>query len=167
MLRKNLNIFILNNDHRTAVKLRAYLKRRFGTLLNISLFLNSHKCLATLQSGVDMVVIDDYNYERDPKGVFGLEILKRIKQKNSLTEVIILTSSADISLAVEAMQTGARDYIFNKRGAWERLQNDIKKLFAAPAHYISELGVTVFISVYFAVFITLALTAYVAASAGN
>jgi DNA-binding NtrC family response regulator len=120
-----------------------------------------------LQTGVDMVVIDDYNYERDPKGILGLEVLKRIKHKCPFTEVVILTSSADISLAVEAMQTGAHDYIFNKRGAWNRLQSDIKKLFAAPINYLFEYGVVTFILIYSAVFIALAITAYLASGAGN
>jgi two-component system, NtrC family, response regulator HydG len=123
------NICILNNDQRTANKLRQYLKRRFGDLLNISLVLTGHKCITMLQNEVDMVVIDDYLYEKDPKGMFGLQLLKRIRSKNPMTNVVILTSSADISLAVEAMKFGAKDYIFNKRGAWERLQNDIRCLF--------------------------------------
>lgn len=160
MLHKKINIFILNNDQKTAGKLRAYLKRRFGDLLNISLFLHSHKCLHMLQSGVNMVVIDDYLYEGDPKGKFGLELLKRIKQKSPKTEVVILTSSADISLAVEAIQTGARDYIFNKRGAWERLQNDIRRSFGGSSRNFFEFGVVTFIILYFLMFFLIGTTAY-------
>ncbi len=160
MLRKKLNIFILNNDQKTAVKLCAYLKRRFGNLLNISLFLHSHKCLQMVQGTVDMVVIDDYLYDHDPKGIFGLELLKRIKLKSPKTEVVILTSSADISLAVEAIQTGARDYIFNKRGAWERLQNDIRRSFDGSIRYFFEFGVVTFIFLYLLMFFLIGTTAY-------
>ncbi|MEG9327754.1 sigma-54 dependent transcriptional regulator [Salinimicrobium catena] len=41
----------------------------------------------------------------------GLEILKAVKQKNAQTGVIMMTSYAEISMAVNAMKEGAVDYI--------------------------------------------------------
>ncbi len=41
----------------------------------------------------------------------GLDILKEVKAENSYTQVIIMTSYAEISMAVEAMKIGAFDYV--------------------------------------------------------
>ncbi|PRX52506.1 sigma-54-dependent transcriptional regulator [Salegentibacter salegens] len=41
----------------------------------------------------------------------GLDILKQVKLENAGTQVIIMTSYAEISMAVEAMKNGAFDYV--------------------------------------------------------
>ena len=41
----------------------------------------------------------------------GLDVLKRVKAENAETQVIIMTSYAEISMAVEAMKIGAFDYV--------------------------------------------------------
>ncbi len=41
----------------------------------------------------------------------GLDILKEVKAENAETQVIIMTSYAEISMAVEAMKNGAFDYV--------------------------------------------------------
>lgn len=41
----------------------------------------------------------------------GLDILKEVKAKNATTQVIVMTSYAEISMAVQAMKDGAFDYV--------------------------------------------------------
>ena len=41
----------------------------------------------------------------------GLEILQRVKNENPATQVIVMTSYAEISMAVKAMKEGAFDYV--------------------------------------------------------
>ncbi|MFC6857942.1 sigma-54-dependent transcriptional regulator [Zunongwangia atlantica] len=41
----------------------------------------------------------------------GLDILKEVKSKNPSTQVIVMTSYAEISMAVQAMKDGAFDYV--------------------------------------------------------
>ena len=90
---QKLNVFILNDNLEVAGKLRRYLKKRFGDLLNISLFLNSRTCINMMYGHqVDMVVVDDYLYEKGSKGMSGVDVLKKIKDKSPDTEVVILTS---------------------------------------------------------------------------
>jgi putative nucleotidyltransferase with HDIG domain len=44
-------------------------------------------------------------------GVNGISLLKRVKQLKPFTEVVMITGAADVSLAIEAMRHGARDYV--------------------------------------------------------
>ena len=44
-------------------------------------------------------------------GLNGISLLKRIKKQKPFTEVIMMTGAADVSLAIEAMRLGARDYV--------------------------------------------------------
>jgi DNA-binding NtrC family response regulator len=151
---QKLNVFILNDNLEVAGKLRRYLKKRFGDLLNISLFLNSRSCLNMLYNKVDMVVVDDYLYEKGSKGMSGIEVLKKIKDKSPATEVVILTSDENVGLAVEAMRNGAKEYIINRMGAWQRLQNLIDRHISQPIKYlIAEFGVPKFMGIFLLTFV--------------
>jgi len=150
---QKINIFILNDNLEVAGKLRRYLKKRFGNLLNISLFLNSRTCLNMMYGQVDMVVVDDYLYERGSQGMSGVEVLKKIKDKSPETEVVILTSDESVGLAVEAIKSGVKGYIINRRGAWQRVQALIDRHISQPIKYlISEFGVPKFMVIFLATF---------------
>ena len=107
MQEQSINVFILNDNVEIAGKLRKYLIKRFGNLLNISLFFSSRSCLRMMNNQIDLVVVDDYLNEGRNNSTSGIEVLKRIKDKNPKTEVIILTSNEDIGTAVDAIKLGA------------------------------------------------------------
>lgn len=44
-------------------------------------------------------------------GANGLEVLRYIKKNSSSTEVVMMTGMSDVSMAVEAMKLGAREYL--------------------------------------------------------
>jgi DNA-binding NarL/FixJ family response regulator len=45
-------------------------------------------------------------------GMTGIDLLKKVKQINSDTQVIIMTSNASLDTAIEALRAGAYDYLF-------------------------------------------------------
>ena len=61
-------------------------------------------------------------------GVGGMEVLKKVKDLELSTEVIILTANATVPTAVEAMKLGAYDYL-TKPFKMEELKVVIKKAF--------------------------------------
>lgn len=156
-----INVFILNDNVETAGKLRKYLRDRFGKLLNISLFFSSRSCLNMMDQNVHLVVVDDYLYDGANKGTPGVDVLKRIKDANPQTEVVILTSNEDIGMAVDAMKLGARGYIINKRGAWQRLMTIIDKNINQPLRYfVAEFGVSIFVITFLSTFILIGVAVY-------
>jgi DNA-binding NtrC family response regulator len=58
------------------------------------------------QDPVDVVVLD----VRMP-GMDGVEVLREIKQRYPLIEVIMLTGHANVEVAIEGMRLGAFDYL--------------------------------------------------------
>ncbi len=68
--------------------------------------------LQALESRDFDVVIMDLNYTRDTtSGEEGLDLLTRIQAIDSILPVIVMTAWGSVSLAVEAMRRGARDFI--------------------------------------------------------
>ena len=156
-----INVFILNDNIELAGKLRKYLMKRFGNMLKISLFFSSRSCLKMMNGQVHLVVVDDYLYEGAHKGTPGMDILKRIKEKSPGTDVVILTSNEDVGLAVDAMKLGARDYILNTRGAWQRILMIIDQTIKQPIRYfVAEYGVNVFVITFLLTFIAVGIAVF-------
>src|SRR6202167_2024652 len=58
------------------------------------------------------VVLMDLNYTRDTtSGQEGLDLLNRIQTLDSTLPVIVMTAWGSVELAVEAMRSGARDFL--------------------------------------------------------
>ena len=58
------------------------------------------------------VLLLDMNYARDTtSGAEGLELLSRIQELDSSLPVVVMTAWGSIDLAVEAMQSGGRDFV--------------------------------------------------------
>lgn len=66
----------------------------------------------------------------------GLDILKQVKLENEGTQVIIMTSYAEISMAVEAMKNGAFDYVskpFRPESILQTIKNALTHTEVQPA----------------------------------
>jgi len=69
---------------------------------------NGQDCLKTLEEkdNIDVVILDI-----KMPGMDGIEVLKEIKKKFPLVEVIMLTGHGSTETAVEGMKLGAYDYL--------------------------------------------------------
>ena len=58
------------------------------------------------------VALIDLNYTRDTtSGREGMDLLARIRELDETLPVVVMTAWASVSLAVEAMRNGARDFV--------------------------------------------------------
>jgi DNA-binding NtrC family response regulator len=70
------------------------------------------KALAAVERGEFDAALIDLNYARDTtSGKEGLGLLARLQALDSTLPVVIMTAWANVELAVEAMRSGARDFI--------------------------------------------------------
>jgi len=78
-------------------------------------------------SPVDVVVLD----VKMP-GMDGIQVLREIKRRHPLTEVIMLTGHANVEVAIQGMELGAFDYLMKPMDIDEliyKLQDACKKKF--------------------------------------
>ena len=73
----------------------------------VDLAANGQSALDTMRhKGYDLLVADLHLPDMD-----GMEVIRRVRQESPETRVIVITGHADIDSAVEALKTGAVDYL--------------------------------------------------------
>lgn len=96
-------VLIVNGNINVRNDLRQSLKNDF----NVETSLTFHDALKLIREKPYDAVIA----ELDIPEIMGIEVLRKLKESKSETPVIVVTTCKSVSLAVEAMKSGAYDYI--------------------------------------------------------
>jgi DNA-binding NtrC family response regulator len=148
---KKFELFIVDDDQVMAKSLEEHIFKKFGNLFNVSVFNSGALALQKINASTEMVILD---YEL--KGENGNEVLKAIKFKNPKTEVVMLTSNEDISVALESFRKGATDYVIKNDRAWRKITSIIFKVILYPVNFIvREFGVNKYLAIFLMVFLTM------------
>jgi DNA-binding NtrC family response regulator len=91
---------------------------------NVKTFATGKECLEGLEERPDIALLD-YWLEKDLNGI---DVLKKIKKRYPHTQVIFLTASDDVNIAVDTMRNGAYDYLVKGETAFIRLRHLLKKI---------------------------------------
>ena len=83
----------------------------------------------TEDTEIDLVILDV-----QMPGVDGLEVLRQIKQRKPLIEVIMLTGHATVQTAIDGMKLGAFDFLL-KPTETEELVEKINRAFSRKAEH--------------------------------
>ena len=83
----------------------------------------------TEDTEIDLVILDV-----QMPGVDGLEVLREIKQRKPLIEVIMLTGHATVQTAIDGMKLGAYDFLL-KPTETEELVEKINRAFSRKAEH--------------------------------
>ncbi|MGB8491619.1 MAG: sigma-54 dependent transcriptional regulator, partial [Bacteroidales bacterium] len=86
-------------------------------------FFNGRDFLNSLNELPDIVTLD---YKLPD--ISGLEVLKRVKQENSDTQVILVSEQGDINTVVNLLKMGAYDYITKSDDIKDRLLNTVRNI---------------------------------------
>ncbi len=111
MQEKKLTILVIDDDPGDAELLYRLLEDHPDKSIEYLPFTDSASALARLREGnVDVIFVD---YLLGPET--GLDVLGKIKQAGVTTPIIMLTGQGDEEVAVEAMKSGAADYLIKGR----------------------------------------------------
>lgn len=99
-----IKILIVEDDVAFGTMLKTFLKKKGYGVEHVFSAAEAFKKVAG--NGFQLVITDVRLPDND-----GLDILKEVKTKDPATQVIVMTSYAEISMAVEAMKNGAFDYV--------------------------------------------------------
>lgn len=153
MKSQGTNLFIVDDNILIVKALKQHLQSKFGEHLKVSTFTDGDSCLENVDENTHIVILDYFM-----EGKNGLDVLKSIKKINPKTEVIMLSSNEDISLAIETFRAGAKDYVLKGKGSWEKLARLVNYIVTEPIRMIvREFGVSKFMAIFLLTFITMGL----------
>jgi len=102
---KNLTILVVDDD---PVIRRLLEQRLLKENYSVQVAEDGYKAEKLLSSQFFDIVLTDLMM---PGAIGGIEVLEITKEKNSRTEVILITAHSSVDTAVEAMKKGASDYL--------------------------------------------------------
>ena len=115
-----IHILVAEDEENLRSQISAWLNDE-GFVVDVAV--DGHEAIQKVQAGeFDIAMID----VRMP-GSNGLEVLRYIKKNSTRTEVVMMTAMQDISMAVEAMKLGAREYL-NKPIDMDQLVPQLRSL---------------------------------------
>ncbi|WP_114781582.1 sigma-54-dependent transcriptional regulator [Botryobacter ruber] len=115
------NIFIVEDDVWYSELLEYHLS--LNPDYEIKKFHSGKDCIASLHERPNVITLD---YSLPDKT--GAEVLKKIKELNPDTYVVVISGQEDITTAVDLLKKGAYDYIVKNEDTPERLWNAITKI---------------------------------------
>lgn len=90
----------------------------------VTSFATGKEAMQGLDKKPDIALLD-YFLEKD---FTGMDILKKLRTRFPDTQVIFLTASDDVNIAVDTMRNGAYDYIVKGDTAFIRIRHLLKKI---------------------------------------
>ncbi|MBA4387084.1 MAG: hypothetical protein C0404_03825 [Verrucomicrobia bacterium] len=115
-----IKVAVLDDDRTVCDLISRYLKR--DQQFVVGLYSSPHECLEAIgKDPVDIVITDLLMPEMD-----GISVLKRVKELNPATDVIIITGEADKKAAIQALKQGAYDF-FEKPVQADELLETIRR----------------------------------------
>jgi DNA-binding NarL/FixJ family response regulator len=149
---QEINLFIVDDDKLTVTALKQYLLNRFKFGVNVSTFYDGESCLKKVDKKTDIVILDYFM-----EGKSGLDTLKAIKLINPKTEVFMLSSNEDMSLALQTFRAGANDYVIKGKGSRKKITSLVNHIVTKPLRYIvREFGVSKIVAIFIFTFALMA-----------
>ena len=100
---KELNVLILDDEQRVRDEIEEFLTGNKFPVFKAELPSQAFKILD--KEAIDIAIVDIKLPEMD-----GIQVLKKIKEKHSAIEVIMISGHGDMQSVIEAMRLGASDY---------------------------------------------------------
>jgi len=118
----DLSFFIVDDDFIYNSLIKNYLETK--NFKNLKSFYDGPSCLEYLSHLPDIVILD---FEMGD--VSGLDVLKKIREFDSNTNVIFLSGQKDVDVAVDSFKCGSIDYIVKDDDALINLSKVIEEVF--------------------------------------
>ncbi len=122
MQKREFKVFLVDDDTKHLIMLKNHLEKKSEYDLKISIFSNGENCLDKMNENPHVIILDYYLDGIKADAANGLEILKKIREKNPDTYVIMMSGQDNLKVAVDTIDHGAYDYIIKGESAYVRAQ---------------------------------------------
>jgi two-component system OmpR family response regulator len=125
-----IKIMLVDDNDMFIKTLELSLKGQFKSEIQIESFATGEACLSRIKENPETaadIVILDYHLNTDSETAMnGVDILKKIKELNFWTIVVMLSGEDKLKIAQDCITNGAYDYVVKTETALIRIQNILK-----------------------------------------
>ena len=123
--RKQSNVFIVEDNEVYAKTLQGFILTHFPDV-KTKIFSIGETCLMNLHLNPSVVIMDYYLNMRYEDAQNGLEIIKRIKEQNPNTNIIVLSAQDKYNVVIEAIKLYNCFYVQKDQDAFNKVEHLIK-----------------------------------------
>lgn len=136
---KKLKVLVMDDDEMCVKMVQHQLESSFKDLMEVEVCINYDEFI---NSGkvIDIAILD-YFYDDQLSQHDGLSILSKLKNINPSTTIYMMTGHKQINIAIQAIKTGAADYIIKGEHGMTRLNENILELLRRKNTYNKRVSV--------------------------
>lgn len=154
-------LFLVDDEPIQNEMLKDYLPERF--LYDIKTYESGEEALKHMDLHPEIVVLDYHLNAHRADAQNGVDILKRIKERYPMIQVVMLSGQDKIEVAIDSMKYGAYDYVVKGETGFSRMENIINNV--SELHKVKTVNsaykkTIVFLSVVIGLIIILSLYLY-------
>lgn len=124
---KKYSIFIVEDNESYAKLLEEFLMLHFPKIYSIKKFTTGEECLKKIHQKPTIVILD-HLLNKDQSGAeTGLSIVKKIKEVNANTHVILLSAQTEIEVVSKTIAKYGGIYIKKNEEAFNKIEQKIKQ----------------------------------------
>jgi DNA-binding NarL/FixJ family response regulator len=120
-----ISVFLVEDNTVYAKSLQGFLLTHFPDM-KIKLFPVGETCLMKMHLNPDVVIMDYFLNSKYGEAQNGLEIIKRIKEQNSQTNIVVLSAQDNYTVVLDAIKQYGCFYVQKDEGAFNKVQQLIK-----------------------------------------
>ncbi|MDP2387800.1 MAG: SpoIIE family protein phosphatase [Bacteroidota bacterium] len=131
-IKKAINIFIVEDNNFFSLALKMSIENAFeNKQVQVFLFETGEACMERfIVLNPELVILDYYLNSKSLDAIDGLQVLQKIRNCNSETSVIMLTSNDHIDTALKSFHGGASDYVVKTEKQFKKIIDSIFKILA-------------------------------------
>jgi DNA-binding NarL/FixJ family response regulator len=120
-----ISVFLVEDNTVYAKSLQGFLLTHFPDM-KIKLFPVGETCLMKMHLNPDVVIMDYFLNSKYGEAQNGLEIIKRIKEQNPQTNIVVLSAQDNYTVVLDAIKQYGCFYVQKDEGAFNKVQQLIK-----------------------------------------
>ncbi|PBQ32493.1 hypothetical protein CNR22_12155 [Sphingobacteriaceae bacterium] len=122
MNKDQISIFIVDDDKILSTVLKNEIRRSFPEEnMMIYIFEAGEICQSFMQNKPDIAIVDYHMNSRYKDAINGIAVIDIFKKESPDTNVILFTKEENMTLAMEAFDHGAHDYVVKNEFMFRRL----------------------------------------------
>jgi len=119
-------IFVVDDDPMILSMLEDFLTKEIPH--EVYLYKTGEECLKNMNKNPDIAILDYHLSDDNSEVINGMDLLKQIRKDYPHIQIIMLSNQEKYSVALQAVQRGAIEYVMKDEQAFEKIASIVKEM---------------------------------------